>query len=144
MATREGLADAGGAKFQICLARLSPELWPMAAAEQAKRATHDPWVDVLREAMQHLEEGEPGKLSKKISMSAVWTILDVRGAQQTQDQSRRVGDAMRKLGWRRPNDAGTVKIGGELVSGFVKGEKPWQTIRANRLKETGLHVLLLP
>jgi hypothetical protein len=97
MATREGLADAGGAKFQICLARLSPELWPMAAAEQAKRATHDPWVDVLREAMQHLEEGEPGKLSKKISMSAVWTILDVRGAQQTQDQSRRVGDAMRKL-----------------------------------------------
>jgi predicted P-loop ATPase len=124
--------------------RLALELWPQATVEQSRRLTQDPWVDSLKEAFQQLEKGDQSDLfphvSKKISMGAVWTILDVRGAQQTQEQSRRVGDAMRKLGWRRPNDAGTVKIEGEMVSGFVKGEKPWKTVTAHRSKEGFLDV----
>jgi len=76
----------------------------------------------------------------KISMEAIWTILDVRGAQRGQEQSRRVGEAMRKLGWRRANTAGTVKIECKLVSGFVKGEQPWQTVQAWRDKEGNLSV----
>jgi hypothetical protein len=47
---------------------------------------------------------------------------------------------MRDLGWERPNTARTVKIDGELVSGFVKGEKPWKTVDAYRTKEGVLHI----
>jgi predicted P-loop ATPase len=124
--------EAAGASI-----RLSPELWPVAVNEQAQRLTQDPWLYDLQEALQYVDDG---KAPLKISMADVWTILDVRGAQKTQEQSRRVGEAMRKLGWRRPNSGGTVKIDGELVSGFVKGEKPWRTIVAQRSKESGLHV----
>jgi hypothetical protein len=113
--------------------RLPPALWSMAAAQQASRLTADPWKEALIEA--GLEE-----MSGKISMGAVWTILDVRGGQQGQDQSKRVGEAMRCLGWHRANSGGTVKISGKLVSGFVKGEKPWQTVMAWRDKDGRLDV----
>jgi hypothetical protein len=73
-------------------------------------------------------------------MGSIWIILDVRGGQQTQEQSRRVGEAMRDLGWRRPNSARTVKINGELVSGYVKGEGPWITVNAYRDKDGKLWV----
>jgi hypothetical protein len=114
--------------------RLASELWPTAAAQQAQRLTQDPWLEALQEA--GLDE-----MSGKISMGSIWTILDVKGAQQTQEQSKRVGAAMRDLGWKRPNTAGTIKIDGKLVSGFVKGERPWRTVKAWRTKEDGLHVL---
>jgi hypothetical protein len=90
--------------------------------------TKDPWFEALQEA--GLEN-----MNGKISMGTVWTILDVRGGQQTQEQSKRVGQAMRDLGWRRPNESGYVKIDGEPVSGYVKGEKPWPTVTAWRDKE---------
>jgi predicted P-loop ATPase len=123
--------EANGASI-----RLAQELWGAAGEEQAKRLAEDPWVYALHEAFEHLDGS-----AKKISMGTVWTILEVKGAQQTQEQSRRVGDAMRKLGWERPNTGGTVKIDGELVSGFVKGERPWKTVTAWRTKEGDLHVM---
>jgi hypothetical protein len=109
--------------------RLDKKLWPKAAEEQEQRLTRDPWFDDLQAALGNFEHG-------KISMQAIWTILDVRGAQRTQEASRRVGEAMRKLKWRRANTGGTVKIDGKLVSGFVCGdhskEKPWPMIDAQR------------
>jgi predicted P-loop ATPase len=126
-------AEAAAREATAVSIRLAHELWPMAAAQQAQRLTEDPWLYALEEARLREFQG-------KISMVAIWTILDVRGAQQTQDGSRRVGEAMRKLGWERPNAARTVKINGELVSGFVRGEKPWRTVVAWRSKDQGLHV----
>jgi hypothetical protein len=123
-ATRE----ASGASI-----RLAAALWPKAAAQQASRLTVDPWMEALGEA--GLDE-----MSGKVSMRVIWTILDVRGGQQGQDQSKRVGQAMHCLGWQRANSGGTVKIGGKLVSGFVKGEKPWKTVWASRDKEGKLDV----
>jgi hypothetical protein len=114
--------------------RLPKELWPTAGVEQAKRLTRDPWLEALQEA--ELGDMENGK----ISMGSIWIILDVRGGQQTQEQSRRVGEAMRALGWRRPSDSGLVKIDGEPVSGYVKGEKPWRKVSANRDKDHRLYV----
>jgi hypothetical protein len=99
----------------------------MAGVEQAKRLTKDPWLEALQEAGLEDRTG-------KISMVDIWTILDVRGGQQTQENSKRVGQAMRDLGWERPNSGGTVKIDGELVSGYVKGERPWKAITAWRDK----------
>jgi predicted P-loop ATPase len=109
--------------------RLSPELWPNARAEQTKRLTRDPWLEALQEA------GLENMVCGKISMGDIWIILDVRGGQQTQEQSKRVGAAMRDLGWRRPSESGLVKIDGEPVSGYVKGEKPWPTVHVKRYKD---------
>jgi predicted P-loop ATPase len=131
-------AEAAAREATGVSVRLSAELWPTAAAQQAQRLTEDPWLYALKEAFEHLEGDE--QTAKKISMGTIWTILDVRGAQQTQEASRRIGEAMRKLGWERPNGARTVKIKGELVSGFVKGEKPWRTVTAWRSQAGELHV----
>jgi hypothetical protein len=109
--------------------RLPKRLWSMAGQQQAQRLTVDPWLEALKEA--GLGDDKPGK----ISMGTIWLILDVRGGQQGQDQSRRVGEAMRSLGWRRPNMARNVNIGGELVSGYVRGEKPWKPVLAWRDKD---------
>jgi predicted P-loop ATPase len=76
--------EANGVSIQ-----LGSELWPMAGEEQAKRLTKDPWFEALQEA--GLDD-----MTGKISMGSVWIILDVRGGQQTQEQSKRVGQAMRK------------------------------------------------
>jgi hypothetical protein len=70
----------------------------------------------------------------KISSASVWEILDVRGAQRTQDQSRRLSDAMRHLGWRRANKARTIKVGDKDVMGFVYREQPWRLISVTRDK----------
>jgi hypothetical protein len=70
----------------------------------------------------------------KIATTSVWEILDVRGAQRTQDQSKRLSDAMRLLGWRRANTARTIKVEDEDVMGFVYGEQPWRLISVMRDK----------
>jgi predicted P-loop ATPase len=126
-------AEAAAREASGVSIRLASELWPKAGEEQAKRLTKDPWFEALQEA--GLDD-----MNGKISMRSVWTILDVRGGQQTQEQSKRVGQAMRDLGWRRPNESGYVKIDGEPVSGYVKGEKPWHTVVATRDKDGNLYV----
>jgi hypothetical protein len=107
--------------------RLDPKLWAKAAEEQARRLTNDPFFDTL--------QAELGKMVGKIAATSVWEILDVKPGQRSQDQNKRLGDAMRKLGWRRPNEAGLARIGGVPVSAYVKGEQPWVTISFKRDKD---------
>jgi hypothetical protein len=107
--------EAAGASI-----RLAQELWPAAEKEQAQRTISEPFYDQLYE-LGHVQAG-------KISSELVWQILDVRGAQRTQDCNARMGKAMRDLGWRRANEANTVRIGGRLMVGYVKGEPPWPTV----------------
>jgi predicted P-loop ATPase len=110
--------------------RLDPSLWPAAAQEQMKRLTNDPFLDAL--------QAELGNREGKIAAASVWEILDVRPGQRSQDQNRRVSDAMHKLGWHRPNKAGLARIGGAPVSAYVKGEQPWHEIRVSRSRDYGL------
>ena len=97
----------------------------MAAEEQAQRLAVDPYYEALHQELND-KQG-------KISSASVWEILDVKAGARTPDQGRRMGDAMRALGWKRANKSSTVRIGGKLVSGWVKGEKPWREITAERL-----------
>jgi hypothetical protein len=110
--------EAAGASI-----RLDPELWPKAREEQEQRLTRDPWLDALQSALVEMKG--------KITSASIWTILDVRGGQQTQEQNRRVNDAMRQLGWQR-NKARTIKIDGKDVPGWTRGEPPWRLILVNR------------
>jgi predicted P-loop ATPase len=118
--------------------RLDPRLWPAAGEAQAERLTQDPFYEELQAAL--------GDMEGKIASTSVWTILNVQPGHRTQDQNQRVGKAMRDLGWRRANSAGTVKIDGKLVVGYVRGKSPTTiVIMAERRydKEGGQHELLV-
>ena len=119
--------EAGNASI-----RLDPKLWRSAEEEQEQRLTRDPWYDALQSAL--------GEMKGKITSISLWEILDVRGGQRTQEQSRRLGDAMRQLGWRRANKARTIKVEGRDVMGFVCGEQPWRLISVMRNKNGELLV----
>ena len=105
--------------------RLAEVLWPAAAEQQEDRTTQDPYYELLHHELDEY-------VNARISSKAVWTILDVKG-NVTQTHNRRMGAAMRKLGWRRPNKGKNVIIDRKSVLGFVKGEEPWDTVvRAER------------
>jgi predicted P-loop ATPase len=93
--------------------RLDPKLYPAASAEQAQRLTNDPYFEILQNYL--------GDRNGKISSADVWEILGGTAAQRSQDQNSRMGSAMRLLGWKRPNTAGTIKIDGKNVMGYVRG-----------------------
>jgi hypothetical protein len=95
--------------------RLARDLWPEAAKVQQERLADDPFVAVLGTHLGHLEG--------KIRAVDVWTILDLRGAQLTQEAFVRVSEAMKRIGWKRPNKAGILRFGGKPVAAFVHGNK---------------------
>jgi predicted P-loop ATPase len=95
--------------------RLAPELWPAAEQEQQQRLADDPYVAVLA---KHL-----GYLQGKIRAVDVWDILDLRGAQLTQTAYARAAEAMKRIGWTRPNSAGTAKFEGRTTTAFVRGDR---------------------
>ena len=112
--------------------RLDPSLWAAAGIEQAARTTSDPYYDIL---VEHLD-GIAGDL--KIRVSDLWIILgNPKAATITLDQSTRLSDCMRRLGWR----GNTVSIKGEKAQGYVKGTgPPWITVETT-LIEAGRFLL---
>jgi hypothetical protein len=127
-------AEAAAQESMGVSIRLDPGLWPAAGGEQLKRLTEDPYLTTLEDALGEIT-GTPGA---KIAGANIWEALEVRPGERNQELSRRVGEAMRKLGWRRANSGGTVKINGRLVAGFVKGDRPWQNIRIKMTVDQGL------
>jgi hypothetical protein len=110
--------------------RLAEELWSVATEEQAKRLPPDEWFTLLKEIFE--ERGLKPAQSYKISMTSVWTILNIPEHLREHNNSLRVGKAMRALGWRRPNAQGRIRVNGETLSGFIKGESPWTNVTATR------------
>ena len=96
----------------------------MAASEQQQRRAADPFVEVLYYYL--------GDKQGRIAAGDVWTILDLRGAQLTQEAFQRTAEAMRQIGWKRPNKAGTARVKGKLVSVFVRGKAPHKIITVAR------------
>jgi hypothetical protein len=119
--------------------RLPEELWPVATEEQNKRLPPDEWFTLLKETFE--ERGlKPGQ-SYKISMTSVWTILNIPEHLREHNTSLRVGKAMRALGWRRPNAQGRIRVNGETLSGFIKGGSPWTNVEVTRsLGQLGIRV----
>lgn len=116
--------------------RLKEELWPVAAKEQALRLVVDPFEQALRDHLGDVERA-------KIASEAVWTILNIQPGQRTMAHQQRMGDAMRRLGWRK-NEAGQVRIDGRNVTGYVIGRPPWEAVTAFREKGGELFVAVRP
>jgi predicted P-loop ATPase len=126
MADRDQLwAEAAAREAKGASIRLPEKLWPVAAKEQLRRLTKDPYSETLA---HHLS----GYVSGKITSEDAWLILDIKAGQRGQAQSRRMGDAMRALGWRRANSASTIKLDKRDVSGWVLGEQPWERVHVSR------------
>lgn len=94
--------------------RLAPELWPQAAVEQKERHADDPFVAMLDKYL--------GNVEGKIRAADVWTILNLSGGQLTQDVFIRSSEAMKQIGWVRPNKAGIARFNGSNPqAAFVRG-----------------------
>jgi hypothetical protein len=115
--------------------RMDPSLWSDAGEQQALRLISDPYYDALQNALAEIEDG-------KITSTTVWEILDIKPGSRTQEQNKRMGDAMNKLGWQRPNTANTIKIDGKNVVGYVHGKEPRSLVTVIR-DGHGLHVVTL-
>jgi predicted P-loop ATPase len=116
-------AEAAAREAQGESIRLAEELRPAAASEQQQRLADDPFVAILA---AHL-----GGKQGKIKAIDVWTILDLRGAQLNQDIYKRTSEAMKKIGWKRPNKAGIAKFDGKPMAAYTRGNGR-QVITANR------------
>jgi hypothetical protein len=92
---------------------LNPALWKLAAAEQEARRLEDPFVDVIRQAL----DGKQGK----IKIQDVWDLIDVPKGQRTTAHEKRLGEAMRELGWARKKR----RFGGPNPEwSYIKGPSP--------------------
>ena len=80
-----------------------------------------------------------GDIEGKIKAFDVWEILNLRGAQLTQDAYQRSSEAMKRLGWKRPNKAGTASFKGQMMAAFVRGNPRWAVIVER--DQYGLHVV---
>jgi predicted P-loop ATPase len=112
--------------------RLHRELWPMAAHEQQKRLADDPFVAILNAYL--------GDLEGKIRAVDVWVILDLRGAQLNQESQMRTAEAMKRIGWKRPNKSGMLRFGGPPEVAYVRGDSRWK-ISVERSPQLGLSVV---
>jgi predicted P-loop ATPase len=112
--------------------RLAPELWPKAGAEQQQRLADDPFVTHLDSALAGLEG--------RIKTADLAMILELRGAQLTQEASVRISEAMRRIGWKRPNRSGQLRFDGQPHYAWVKGNARRYRIKVDRSAAFGLMV----
>jgi hypothetical protein len=107
------LAEAAAREAKGELIVLPKELWAIAAKEQDQRREADPWEDILREVRGSVFFGEERVLSQKL-----FSFLGIPGDRQKGTEAKRIGDAMRNLGWKGPKD---LRIGEQRGRGFWRG-----------------------
>ena len=84
---------------------LPKELWGVAAEEQEQRREADPWEDVLR----NVTGEQSGDEYRVLSQELLETQIGIPKERQTNQQTKRIGDCMRVLGWKGPKQ---MRIGG--------------------------------
>jgi predicted P-loop ATPase len=112
-------AEAAQREAQGETIRLDQTLWAAAAVEQGKRVLEDPYLSTLAAAL----EGRWGKIASE----DVFRILDIPAGQRNQAQNTRVGEAMRRLRWRRER----LRREGTLQYCYVNcatQDAPWLTV----------------
>lgn len=77
---------------------LSPDLWPMAAVEQAERLEEHPWLEKLSDV-----EGEIKGRKERISTGTLMNeVLQIPLDRQQHFHLKELATQMRKVGWKRP------------------------------------------
>ncbi len=124
-------AEAAAREADGASIRLPERLWAAAAAEQQERMIENPFKSVLDQVLREKDEmvegtwveGKP--MEGKIMSEDVWTILEVRPAQRSQDKLELLGDAMKQLGWERIR----LRVGERQRAYFyLRGSEPHKRI----------------
>ena len=102
---------------------LPKELWAAAGEEQEQRREADPWEDVLRAARGIVGPNDTGDLEERVHSQQLLTEhLSIPKDRQKNQDLKRVGEAMRNLGWTGPK---VLRVGDKLGRGY------WRKPRAN-------------
>jgi predicted P-loop ATPase len=112
-------AEAAVREAQGANIRLDRSLWAEAAKEQKQRTIDDPFYEALYGALDGLQG--------KIATDKLWNVVGIDAGHRTQEQNRRLTEAMAQLGWARPKNR-SISVDGRKVSGFVKGPEPWENV----------------
>ncbi|TPG41218.1 hypothetical protein EAH79_08955 [Sphingomonas koreensis] len=91
--------------------RLDRALWQAAALEQDERRTVDPFVAPLADVFRGLQG--------KVRSSDVWQVIGTPIGQRTPEQERRLGVAMRDLGFERTQ----ARFGGDPEHCYRRGDE---------------------
>ncbi len=73
---------------------MNREVWATAATEQEGRSVVDPILEKLESALGHYSDA-------KIRSCDIWPLIGLGAGKPTQDENRRLGQAMATLGWKR-------------------------------------------
>jgi predicted P-loop ATPase len=90
--------------------RLDSKLWKKAETVQRSHREEEPWVEVIRAVL-----GD--EMTGKVRSADIWTILGIVPGRQSQHDNRRIGVAMRELGWK-PDQR---RFSGAKASCYVRG-----------------------
>jgi len=90
--------------------RLDPQLYLAASGEQEKRRVIDPWESMLEEAL--------GDQEGRITSEKVWEFVGVTSDKRTQSDNSRLGEVLRRLGFKRTRISGK----GRKLHGYKRGE----------------------
>lgn len=96
--------------------QLPQELWASAGRRQKQRMVTDPYFEMLRDRL--------GDQDGKISVEAVWSLLDKKPSSRTQTDNERLGRVMKQLRFERHR----LRDGGEKRYFYVRGPEPYDTI----------------
>jgi len=121
---------------------LDESLWAVAAEEQEKRRTIDPWEDTLadmqetieienRESKQIIWRSKEWPEQERVSTHDLLTYVLRRAVdRQTSADGTRVASIMERLGWQRPdNKSRALRINGKSVRGY------WRPIQCGQPQE---------
>ena len=103
--------------------RLDDELWATAAVEQGARALDDPYLTALANRL--------GSAAGKIFKIDVYRLLELPVGQRHTGHERRIGEAMRALGWC---DGKLRRDGSKPQSCFLNTDEPgapWLDVKAS-------------
>ena len=124
-------AEAAAREASGASIRLPEELWLAAAEQQQGREIENPFIATLDNVLRTKHEMEDGTwvydqpMNGKLVVEDAWRILDLKPGQRSQKHQEQLGDAMKKLGWKRIR----LRVGeGDRAYHYVRGLPPYKHI----------------
>jgi hypothetical protein len=96
---------------------LPEELWSAAGEAQDARTTEEPWIEILQDVRGPIFDGKEGS-EERISTLELLQRVGVPNDRATDVHTKRLGHAMRGLGWLGPE---RLRIGSGREAQFKRG-----------------------
>jgi hypothetical protein len=124
---------------------LPESLWTAAGAEQDKRTSAEPWIELVGDvgrmaadytsrlidtrvidpdgaAVLGIVHQDDGRTERVSSAYVLTKVIGIPAGQQNAEHGKRLGNAMRANGWTGPT---LCRIGGRPIRGYERPSEPW-------------------